>query len=193
MVGTLFVLPGLVALMALSAVYAGFGDTLGVEALFAGVAPAVLAIVASAVVRVAGRSLRNGVLVGVAVSAFVALFLFRVPFPLVIAGAAAFGLVGERLRPARFAAPVRDTNDTGPGPVISDDALHGAAPSLRRALRILAVGGVLWAVPVLALLALFGSGSVSVDQGRFFSETAVVTFGGAYAVLAYIAQRAVLI
>ena len=189
--GTLFVLPGFVALMALSAVYAGFGDTLGVEALFAGVAPAVLAIVASAVVRVAGRSLRNGVLVGVAVTAFVALFLFRVPFPLVIAGAAAFGLVGERVRPARFAAPVRATNDTGPDPVISDDALHGAAPSLRRALRILAVGGVLWAVPVLALLALFGSGSVFVDQGRFFSETAVVTFGGAYAVLAYIAQRAV--
>jgi len=190
--GVLFVLPGFVALMVLSAVYAGFGDTLGIEAVFAGVAPAVLAIVASAVIRVGNRALRNRLMVGVAVAAFLALALFRLPFPIVIAAAAFSGLVGGRFWPSRFESrPHGDEAAGTAAPLISDDALHGAAPSWRRALRILAIGAVLWATPVLVLLAFFGSDSIFVDQGLFFSGTAVVTFGGAYAVLAYIAQRAV--
>ena len=190
--GVLFVLPGFVALMALSAIYAGLGDTLGIEALFAGVAPAVLAIVASAVIRVGGRALHNRVLIGLAVVAFVALALFRLAFPLVIAGAAIFGFVGGRLRPLVFTSKGHaSTGAEAPAPVIGDDALHGAAPSWRRAIGILAIGAGLWSAPILVVLAVFGSDSVFADQGWFFSGTAVVTFGGAYAVLAYIAQRAV--
>ncbi|MGI9022564.1 MAG: chromate efflux transporter [Acidimicrobiales bacterium] len=190
--GVLFVLPGFVSLMVLSAVYAGLGDTLGIEALFAGVAPAVLAIVASAVVRVGSRTLRNRVLVGVAAAAFAALALFRMPFPLVIAAAGLLGLIGGRIRPSLLTSASKGMEDPdAPAPLISDGALHGAVPSWPRAVRILALGTVLWATPILVVLAIFGSDSVFVDQGRFFSGTAVVTFGGAYAVLAYIAQRAV--
>ncbi len=190
--GTLFVLPGFLSIMALSAVYAGLGDTVAIEALFAGVAPAVLAIVASAVVRVASRSLRNGVLIGIAVAAFVALALFRLPFPSVVAAAAAVGFTGGRIWPERFRGGGHGaTADGGPPPVISDDALHEADASWRRAAKVLAVGVIAWAAPVAVIAAVFGTGSVFVDQGLFFSGTAVVTFGGAYAVLAYVAQRAV--
>jgi chromate transporter len=191
--GVLFVLPGFVALMALSAIYVGFGDTVWIEALFAGVAPAVLAIVASAVLRIAGRALRNPALGALAVGAFVALALFRAPFPLVIAAAFAVGLVGQQFRPELFVTGGHGGggDPDAPPPVIADDVLHGAAPSWGRAVRILAIGAVAWATPLLALWAAFGSDSIYLDQGLFFSGTAVVTFGGAYAVLAYIAQRAV--
>ena len=190
--GTLFVLPGFLSIMALSAVYAGLGDTVAIEALFAGVAPAVLAIVASAVVRVASRSLRNGALIGIAVAAFVALALFRLPFPIVVAAAAAVGFTGGQIWPERFRSRGHGSAaDGGPPPVISDDALHEADASWRRAAKVLAVGVIAWAAPVAVIAVVFGTGSVFVDQGLFFSGTAVVTFGGAYAVLAYVAQRAV--
>ncbi len=190
--GTLFVLPGFLSIMALSAMYAGLGDTVAIEALFAGVAPAVLAIVVSAVVRVASRSLRNGVLIGIAVAAFVALALFRLPFPVVVAAAAAVGFTGGRIWPERFRSGGHGSAaDGAPPPVISDDALHGADPSWRRAAKVLAVGVIAWAAPVAVIAAVFGTGSVFVDQGLFFSGAAMVTFGGAYAVLAYVAQRAV--
>ena len=190
--GTLFVLPGFISIMALSAVYAGLGDTIGIEAVFAGVAPAVLAVVASAVVRVGGRTLRNGVLIGLAVGAFIALALFRLPFPLVVAAAAVVGFAGGRWYPAKFASRGHgDADADGPAPVVADDALHGARPTWRRAGLILGIGAAAWVAPILGLAALFGADSVFVDQGRFFSGAAVVTFGGAYAVLAYVAQRAV--
>ncbi|MEW6474717.1 MAG: chromate efflux transporter [Actinomycetota bacterium] len=190
--GTLFVLPGFLAIMALSAIYAGLGDTVGIEALFAGVAPAVLAIVAAAVVRIAARTLRNGWLIGIAVAAFVALALFRLPFPIVVGGAALAGFVGGRLWPAQFHAGGHgEAVDGAPSPVISDDALHGANPSWRRAVKVLVTGAVVWAAPVVLLAAAFGADSVFVEEGLFFSGAAVVTFGGAYAVLAYVAQKAV--
>jgi chromate transporter len=190
--GVLFVLPGFVTIMALSAVYAGLGDTLGVEALFAGVAPAVLAVVAAAVVRVGGRTLRNGLLIGIAVAAFVALALFRLPFPLVVAGAALVGFVGGRVWPSRFevgghGGPTAE----GSAPLVSDDALHRAGPSWARAARIVGIGAMAWSAPILVLGLFLGTNSVFVEQGLFFSGAAVVTFGGAYAVLAYVAQQAV--
>jgi chromate transporter len=175
--GVLFVLPGFVALMALSAIYAAFGDTVGLEALFAGVAPAVLAIVASAVLRIAGRALGNSALVALAVAAFVALALFRAPFPLVVAAAFGVGLIGQRFRPDLFVTGGHGGAPDGPAPVIADDALHGAAPSWGRAARILAIGAAAWAGPLLVLWAVFGSDSIYLDQGLFFSGTAVVTFG----------------
>ncbi|GAA4053513.1 chromate efflux transporter [Nonomuraea soli] len=184
--GTLFVLPGLLALLALSAIYVLWQDTTIVSALFAGIAPAVLAIVAQAVIRVARRSLTHPALIGLAVAAFLALTLFGVPFPIVVALAALAGW----LLPIRKQANGHAASD-GPAPLIPDDALHHAQPSLRGAMKVLAVGLVAWGLPLLAVIALTGSDSVFTTQGLFFSGTALVTFGGAYAVLSFVAQRAV--
>jgi chromate transporter len=187
--GTLFVLPGVVALMALSVIYVGFGDARLVEALFFGLGPAVIAIVIQAVVRVGTRGLSHPALVGVAVAAFVALAFFAVPFPVVVALAAVAGwMIGRRV-PTLTAR--KNEVASGTPPLIADDALHAERPSGRRAARILATGLVLWAVPVALTAALFGRHSVFVDEGLFFSGAAVVTFGGAYAVLSYVAQQAV--
>ncbi|MFD2092069.1 chromate efflux transporter [Blastococcus deserti] len=190
--GGLFVLPGVVALLALSAIYVAFGTTTAVLALFAGLAPAVLAIVAQAVVRVATKSLNSPALVVIAVAAFLALALFGVPFPFVVLAAGLVGWVLARWRPSAVPEKARaEAADAGPAPVIPDDVLHSERPSTRRTLRVLLVGLVVWGVPVAAVALLTGAHSVFTEQGLFFSGAAVVTFGGAYAVLAYVAQQAV--
>ncbi len=189
--GTLFVLPGFLAILALSLIYAVYGDTTLVEALFAGVAPAVLAIVAQAVWRLGGRTLSSRGLVAVAVTAFVSLAVFAVPFPLVVIGAAVIGLVGHRVSPAHWSAPPAPDPEGVVAPLVPDEALHGERGSWRRAALILGVGGVLWVAPVLIVAVAFGGDSVFVDQSRFFGGAALVTFGGAYAVLSFVAQRAV--
>jgi len=190
--GGLFVLPGVIALLALSAVYVAWGDTTAVTALFAGLAPAVVAIVVQAVVRVGTRALTSRALVVIAVVAFGALALLAAPFPVVVALAGGAGWALHRWRPS--AVPERtasDGPDDGPAPVVSDDVLHTERPSGRRTLRVLLVGLVAWGVPLAAVALLTGGGSVFTQQGLFFSGAAVVTFGGAYAVLAYVAQQAV--
>jgi chromate transporter len=190
--GGFFVLPGVVALLVLSAVYVAFGTTTAVLALFAGLAPAVLAIVVQAVVRVAGRALQSPALWAIAVAAFLALALGGVPFPVVVALAGLAGWALHRWWPS--AVPERgraEAGDAGPPPVISDDVLHHEAPTGRRTLRVLIVGLLVWGLPVLAVALLTGAGSTLTQQGLFFSGAAVVTFGGAYAVLAYVAQQAV--
>ena len=190
--GGLFVLPGVLALLALSAVYVAFGTTVAVSALFAGLAPAVLAIVVQAVVRIGTRALRSRALVAVAVGSFLALALFGVPFPLVVLSAGLVGWSLARWRPD--AIPERGTSedtDTGPSPVIPDDVLHTERPSTRRTLRVLLAGLVLWGTPIGVAALVTGTGSVFTQQGLFFSGAAVVTFGGAYAVLAFVAQQAV--
>src|SRR5215210_3964276 len=127
--GVLFVLPGLVALLALSAIYVGFGDTTAVAALFAGLGAAVVAVVAQAVVRVGRRSLHHPVLVCLAAAAFLALTVFAVPFPVVIAAAALLGWLASRRIPALTASQGHDAETDGPPPLIPDDALHAEAPS----------------------------------------------------------------
>ncbi len=189
--GILFVLPGYIALMVLSVLYARFGDAQAMEALFAGVAPAVVAIVAQAVWRVGGRALRTPFFATVAVGAFAALFAFETPFPLVIATAGVLGFAMGKWRPDL----VRSVPHASPvgvaAPLVADDALHRVAPSAGRSARVLALGLVLWGLPVLAFALALGRDSIFVQQGMFFSGTALVTFGGAYAVLAHVAQRAV--
>lgn len=189
--GTLFVLPGVVALLALSALYVGLGTTTAVTGLFAGLAPAVVAIVAQAVWRVGRRSLTHPLLVGLAVASFAALALFQVPFPVVIVVAGVAGWLIARWAPAVFKPAAHGNGDDGPAPLIPDNALHHERPTRRRTARILLAGLLLWAVPVAAVAVLTGTGSVFTTQGLFFSGTALVTFGGAYAVLAYVAQQAV--
>ena len=194
--GSLFVLPGVLALLALSAVYVRFGETDLVDALFAGIAPAVIAIVVTAVVKVGKRALHHAALVALAVAAFVALTLFAVPFPAVVLGAGVLGwLLGRRIPALRRTGGHGGGGGDGAGeaPLISDAALHHALPSKRRSASVLGVGLLLWFTPVVAFALLSGvtDTGVFVDQGLFFSGAAVVTFGGAYAVLAYVAQQAV--
>ena len=190
--GILFVLPGLLAILALSVLYVAQGDTTVVTGLFLGLAPAVLAIVVQAVLRVGKRALHNRMLVLLAVAAFLALALFGVPFPIVILAAGGVGWAVHRWRPALLEIPDRPEPEGDNAPLVPDDALHEARPSRRRNLAILAVGLVIWVAPV-ALIALVtrGEQSVFVDQGVFFGGMALVTFGGAYAVLSYVAQAAV--
>lgn len=191
--GTLFVLPGMVAMLALSGIYVAFGDTTAVTAIFAGLAPAVVAIVAQAVHRVSSRALASRALVLLAVASFIALAVFSVAFPVVIVAAAAIGWLIGRLRPdaLQSKATPRATDADEPPPLIPDDVLHSERPTTRRAGMVLAIGTAVWGIPLLAVALLTGTDSVFTTQGMFFTGTALVTFGGAYAVLAYVAQRAV--
>src|SRR5688500_17561 len=188
--GSLFVLPGVLALLALSGIYVRFGETDLVSALFAGVAPAVIAIVVQAVQRVAKRALNHGALVALAVGAFVALTPFAVPFPIVVFAAGLLGWALSRRIPELIQSNGHNGAD-GPEPLISDETLHHELPSRRRSLTVVTLGLVLWFTPIAAFAAFVSSTDVFVDQGLFFSGAAVVTFGGAYAVLAYVAHQAV--
>jgi chromate transporter len=189
--GVLFVVPGVIALLALSALYVGAGSTTLVTGVFAGLAPAVIAIVVQAVHRVGKRALHHPLLVAMAVGSFLALTVFKVPFPIVILVAGLLGwLVGLRLPAFAQSKDHADSSD-GPPPLISDDALHHDTRSPGRSVQILLAGLVLWFAPVALAAILFSRDSVFVDQGLFFSGAAVVTFGGAYAVLAYVAHQAV--
>jgi chromate transporter len=188
--GLLFILPGVVSLLVLSGIYVAFGDTTLVEALFLGLAPAVIAIVIQAVIRVAQKGLTHPTLLTLAISSFLALTFLSVPFPVVVAIAALVGWILGRIIP-NLTKPKKPVTDDGPAPLISDEALHAERPSGRRATTILVVGLALWAAPVVVAALVFGRSSIYVDQGLFFSGAAVVTFGGAYAVLAYVAQQAV--
>ncbi len=184
--GTLFVLPGFLSIFVLSVLYAGFGETVLVAALFYGLKPAVLAVVVEALVRIGRRALGSAARRLVAAGAFVAIFVFGVPFPWIIVVAALFGwLAGRRGLWGGAAAAVE--------PDSHEEAAADAAgrPSLRRSLAVAAVWLAIWWLPVLALGAWTGFGGVFFEEGIFFSKAAVTTFGGAYAVLAYIAQRAV--
>jgi chromate transporter len=188
--GILFILPGVVALLLLSGIYVAYGDTTLVEALFLGLAPAVIAIVLQAVIRVGKKGLGHPALVALAVASFVALTFFGVSFPVVVGLSALTGwLLGRRI--PGLTKPPKPAADDGPAPLISDDQLHTERPSGRRATWTLGVGLLVWFAPIAVVAALFGPSSIFVDQGLFFSGAAVVTFGGAYAVLAYVAQQAV--
>ena len=190
--GGLFVLPGVVALLGLSALYVSAGDTTVVTAVLAAVAPAVLVIVAQAVVRLGGRALGHPALVALAVAAFIALWAFAVPFPVVVGAAAAIGWALGRWAPQTMSDPEPTAAaPDGPTPLISDDQLHTERPSRIHAVKVIGVGLAAWAVPVGAVVALTGRDSIFTDMALFFTGAALVTFGGAYAVLAYVAQKAV--
>jgi len=191
--GTLFILPGFVSILLLSIVYAYFQQTPIVQALFFGLKPAVMAIVVEAVLRIGKRVLKNNTMVAVAAVSFVAIFFFQIPFPLVIVAAGIVGYVGGRRRPERFqvikghgSASAGDTH----APRIADVAPI-PAPTFRRAAVISAVCLSLWFGPIVAVRFIFGPSSVFLDESIFFSKAAMVTFGGAYSVLAYVAQQAV--
>lgn len=194
--GALFVLPGFLAIMGLSVLYAVFGQVGVVSALFFGLKAAVLVVVVQAVIRVGSRSLKNPVMITLAAAAFLALFAFKVPFPLVILTAALIGFAGGRAGSSAFR--VGGGHASGSGDLVADvDTVLGeetpdhARPNVRWSLSVSAVLLALWLVPVVACGLLLGWNNVFSQIALFFSKMAVVTFGGAYAVLAYVAQEAV--
>lgn len=190
--GGLFILPGIVAIMALSYVYAAYGNVGFVEALFFGLKAAVLTIVIEAVVRVGKRALRNRIMIALAGSAFVAIFFFAVPFPVIIVAAGVIGFAGSRLGRPEFAGVEHgDGTDTAVIDSMLGDAVPDhVKPNAARTLRLSAAWLALWLVPVAALVAGLGPNNVFSQIAIFFSKMAMVTFGGAYAVLAYVAQQA---
>ncbi|WP_445004801.1 chromate efflux transporter [Halomonas mongoliensis] len=194
--GSLFVLPGFIAILALSYLYAALGNVGLVEGLFFGLKAAVLAVVLNAVVRIGKRALRNRVMIGLAAAAFVAIFFLELAFPLIILGAALIGFWGGRRGMKVFEAGGGHGQDGGQG--LSDrDSLLGeglpahARPNRSWSLRVSAIFLLLWLTPVALLLITLGGDNVFTQIATFFSKMAVVTFGGAYAVLGYVSQEAV--
>ena len=194
--GCLFVLPGFLAILGLSYIYVLFGHVSLIEGLFFGLKAAVLAVVVQAVVRVGSRALRNNVMRGIAAAAFVAIFFLGAPFPLIVVAAGIGGYIGGRSGLPQFKGG--GGHGSARGDVIHDrDTALGeelpehARPHLGWSIRISLVFLLLWLAPVLALFLALGPDNVFTQIASFFSQMAVVTFGGAYAVLAYVAQEAV--
>ena len=193
--GLLFILPGAVAIMAISWVYALYGATSAVEALFFGLKAAVLVIVIQAVIRIGQKALKSAALLAIAALSFVAIFAFAVPFPVIILVAALAGLALGRAGVAGLTGGVGH-GPANAGPDDADTLLGQAQPgktriSAREAATLSAIFLALWLTPVAALLFALGPAHVLSQIASLFSVLAVVTFGGAYAVLAYLAQEAV--
>ncbi len=191
--GTLFILPGILSILVLSVVYVEYQQTPIVQALFFGMKPAVMAIVMEAVLRIGKRILKSRAMLMIAAAAFVSIFALRVPFPLVVLGAGLLGMIaGRRQWPGFVIVGGHGGAASGSERALSDRFLmRTPAPTWSRALRISAVCLTLWWSPVIAVYLGLGKDSVFVHEGLLFSKSAVVTFGGAYSVLAYIQQQAV--
>ena len=191
--GIMFVLPSVFVMFGLSWLYAVHGDVTWVSAIFAGLAPAVIAIVAAATIRIGTKALANGLMLGVAIAAFVAIFLLHVPFPLIVLGAVLIGFAGGAMRPDLFDVGVAHELEEQERIAIRDDAPRAAhtLPSSARAARTLVIGLLVWLVPIAAIAAWRGPGDTLTEMGWFFSRASLVTFGGAYAVLAYVNVAAV--
>ncbi len=200
--GAFFVLPSVFILWTLSYVYAAYGNLPWIAAVFCGLKPAVLAIVLSAVLRIGRKALKNDVMWIVAGLAFVAIYFWKFPFPLIVLAAGLLGWLGGKWLPGKFVGvggghgPVlaaAAASAPALSPAISDDgeAAPHTRPDLARAVRLAAVWLVLWGAPLVLLALWLGPGHTLVREGIFFSKAATVTFGGAYAVLPYVSQQAV--
>lgn len=187
--GTLFVLPGFLVIVTLSVVYALYGALDVVSGLFFGLKAAVLAVVIEALLRIGKRALKTRALYGLAAIAFIAIFGFHVPFPLIIIAAGLIGLIAMRMWPDWLGTQAVSGEEAQRAVDIAAEAR--GAPTAKRGLQVIAICGALWIVPIVLLILIFGRASVYPRIAAFFSEMAVVTFGGAYAVLAYVAQAAV--
>ncbi|RAZ81861.1 chromate transporter [Mesorhizobium hawassense] len=195
--GLLFVLPGALVMLGLSSFYMLYNDAPVVEALFFGVKAAVLAVVVEAVIRIGKRALRNRAMVAIAVAAFLAIYVAKLPFPLIVLAAGVIGWIGSRFAPGLFSGSAhgKGAADADRRGVVDQMFERGelghTLPSRWHALRTIAIWLPVWLGPVAVITLLAGPASVWAQLGGFFSLMAVVTFGGAYAVLAYVAQAAV--
>ena len=192
MAGALFVIPSVFVLWALSFIYAAYGNIPWIAAVFYGLKPAVMAIVAVAVIRIGRKALQNQVMWCIAAVAFIAIFWYEIPFPVIVLGAAVLGLIGGQLWPARFVVVGTNAGNRNDSVLSDDEESPGhARPSWSRAARISLACLTLWWTPVLLVGLWQGWDHTLFKEGLFFSKAAVVTFGGAYAVLPYVAQQAV--
>lgn len=192
--GALFVLPSFFILVGLSWIYMAFGDVPWIAGLFYGIKPAVTAIVVQAAWRIGSRTLKNGVLWAIAAAAFVAIFALQLPFPAIIASAAFLGFLGGRLLPASFQGGGHRSKNAFSGPALIDDDTPPPPHARFRwpcLLRVLVIGILLWLVPMAVLTGVFGWSHTLTQMGWFFTKAALLTFGGAYAVLPYVWQGAV--
>lgn len=193
--GVLFVLPSLFFLIFLSWIYIAYGQQPLVAGLFYGIKPAITAVVVHAVHRIGSRALKNGVMWTIATTAFVAIFALNVPFPIIVATAALIGYIGSRFAPYTFTIVGGHTQDNKSfGPALIDDDTPTPVHAVFRwagLRRVLLAGAVLWLVPMALLMMTFGWQHTLTQMGWFFTKAALLTFGGAYAVLPYIYQGAV--
>lgn len=186
--GLLFILPGFVSILVLSILYAAYYDVAIVQAIFFGIKPAVLAIVIGAVIKIGKKSLKNALMYSIAITSFVAIFFFNIPFPLIILFA---GIAGTILTKLLYTQSSNSENKTDITVEEDEIELYFEKPNLFSALKKVSFWGIVWFVPIVAVFLIFGKESVFVQESLFFSKAALVTFGGAYSVLAYIAQKAV--
>jgi len=191
--GAFFVIPSIFILFALSYTYAAFGTVPWVASVFGGLKAAIMAIVVSAVIKIGKKALKNSIMVGIAALSFVAIFFMRIPFPLIVLGAGLLGLVGRYALPAKFdvikGKSTRDF-DAGYVQICEDPEVCHINPSTARNILLVAVFVLLWLAPVI-MLYVFLPHRVFYSEALFFTKAAFLTFGGAYAVLAYIAQAGV--
>ncbi|MGB1175954.1 MAG: chromate efflux transporter [Candidatus Puniceispirillaceae bacterium] len=184
--GVLFVLPGALIVLALSMIYVTYQQSMAVTSVFFGVKAAVLAIVATALWRLARKIVRRRILMVITTASFIATFGFGIPFPLVIIGAALAALFSGASPTAE-----NENENEGDSRAIDSRVATQAPPGRHRAVLVALICGTLWLAPVAILYGWLGAGHIYVQQGLFFSQVAVVTFGGAYAVLSYMAQQTV--
>ena len=193
--GVLFVLPSLLILIALSWIYIAYGQVAWVAGFFYGIKPAVTAIVIQAAYRIGSRTLQNNLLVGIAAASFVAIFALKVPFPIIILAAAAIGFLGGRMSPASFsAAGAHSATQATHGAALIDDDTPTPAHAVfqwQRLWQVLFAGALLWALPMTYLVLQNGWDHTYTQMSWFFTKAALLTFGGAYAVLPYVYQGAV--
>ena len=194
--GALFVLPSIIVLWTLSFIYVTYGSVPWIAAIFYGLKPVVVAIVVAAVIRIGKKTLKNEVMWAIAALAFIAIFFFGAPFPAIIVGAGLVGLIGGTTWPAKFdviSAHHTERKRDRETSVIDDEHAppEHTKPSIARGLRVASAWLAIWWTPVLLAAILFGTGHTIVREGIFFSKAAMITFGGAYAVLPYVAQHAV--
>ena len=190
--GVLFVLPAFFLILGLSWTYAVHGDIVWVAAIFYGLRAAVIALVLAAVIRVGSKALKSPLMVSVAAGAFVAIFLVKVPFPLIVLAAAVVGFIGGRLNLGSFSSsnehePASEHDDV----ILADHHEAERSADRWRSVRVLIIGLLVWWLPLLLVIAWRGTDDTLSKEALFFSQAAMVTFGGAYAVLSYINQAAV--
>jgi chromate transporter len=190
--GAFFVIPSIFVLWTLSFIYAAYGSVPWIAAIFYGLKPVVVAIVVAALIRIGRKALKNETLWAIAILAFVSIYFLGAPFPAIIAGAGLVGFFGGKVWPKKFDV-ISAHQDGAEQSVIDDEhaSPEHTRPSLKRAIRVTITWLVVWWIPVVLAVLILGSGHTVFREGIFFSKAAVVTFGGAYAVLPYVAQRAV--
>jgi chromate transporter len=193
--GAFFVIPSVFVLLLLSYIYAAYGNIPIVNGVLDGFKPVVVAVVVEALVKIGNRALKLKVHYGIALLSFIAIYFLQIPFPLIVLAAALIGLAGTRLLPSLFDPIVENNGKTTPARdgapefAVRDGATpEHTVPSRSRAIRIVAVGIALWLLPFIVLMAWSGANSFYTDEYKFFTVAALVTFGGAYAVLAYVSQ-----